>query len=92
MVQQKNGPDCAAVLRAMLHATTSYETEAKVIIYGVHMLPCLNPNYSSPSMAVSFMMTTFWQHTIMLAYSQMRMPTATYTIDTEAVSNLSLPN
>lgn len=30
MVQQKNGPDCAAVLRAMLHATISYETESKV--------------------------------------------------------------
>lgn len=30
MVQQKNGPDCAAVLRAMLYATISYETESKV--------------------------------------------------------------
>lgn len=30
MVQQKNGPDCAAVLRAMLHATISYETDSKV--------------------------------------------------------------
>ena len=30
MVQQKNGPDCAAVLRAMLHATISSETESKV--------------------------------------------------------------
>ena len=30
MVQQKNGPDCAAVLRAMLHATISYETQSKV--------------------------------------------------------------
>ncbi|KAL3143158.1 hypothetical protein ABBQ38_002018 [Trebouxia sp. C0009 RCD-2024] len=29
MVQQKNGPDCAAVLKAMLHATISYETESK---------------------------------------------------------------
>lgn len=30
MVQQKNGPDCAAAVRAMLYATISYETESKV--------------------------------------------------------------
>lgn len=47
MVQQKNGPDCAAVLRAMLHATTSYETEAKVIISGLHMLLSMDPRPGS---------------------------------------------
>ena len=39
MVQQKNGPDAAAVLRAMLHATTSYETEAKASHLSLQVYP-----------------------------------------------------
>ena len=37
MVQQKNGPDAAAVLRAMLHATQGFETQPKARL---HHMPC----------------------------------------------------
>ncbi len=39
MVQQKNGPDAAAILRAMLHATQSYETESKASHQDVYCCP-----------------------------------------------------
>ncbi|DBA69084.1 hypothetical protein WJX79_001083 [Trebouxia sp. C0005] len=58
MVQQKNGPDAAAILRAMLHATQSYETESKApqsksvsqdeVISFVRELEAIDPDYHPP--------------------------------------------
>ncbi|DBB01687.1 TPA: hypothetical protein ACH3X1_000319 [Trebouxia sp. C0004] len=58
MVQQKNGPDAAAILRAMLHATQSYETESQApqsksvsqdeVISFVRELEAIDPDYHPP--------------------------------------------
>lgn len=58
MVQQKNGPDAAAILRAMLHATQSYETESQAVqsksvsqdevISYVRELQASDPDYNPP--------------------------------------------
>lgn len=51
MVQQKNGPDAAAVLKAMLHATQAFETQPKASIYSRIFRPCCTMDHALATFA-----------------------------------------